>query len=99
MLEVYIFSGSYVVSYLDQVVIPFYSGDINILHKILYYKNTVAAKAKLPAELTFTSINFFDCVKDETKFNVPTKIHLKDINRRLLFLVPYHDYDTGEEYK
>ena len=96
MLEVFIFSSSYVISYLDGAICEAYSGNISILHKIIKYTKT----KQLISNIAFTKTIFYDENKTNSVEiqNTPdltlNKVSIKDINKRLSFIIPFID-DTG----
>lgn len=90
MLKVYIFSGSFIISYLNGAVCPAYTGDISILHIILKF-----SKQKQPIrELAFTSPIFYDVIVDNHSVHtILTLVPLEanDVKNRASHIRPHID--------
>lgn len=90
MLKVYIFSGSFIISYLNGAVCSAYTGDISILHIILKF-----IKFKQPQrDIAFSNPLFYDVIVDDndkdTSFTVVPLV-LNDVRMRATHIHPNID--------
>jgi len=90
MLEVYILNGSYIVSYLNGVISEYYSGNINILHKIITFQKS---KHEI-VDYRFNNVKFFDIVvrkEGSTTVWNPISLTQEEVIKRAEFIVPWND--------
>lgn len=88
MLEVYIYSSTFIISYLNGAICNYYTGDISVLHRIIHFSKT----KQLIKEYNFTGVNYFDVFKEGDNLKT-ISLHPKEIEKRSNYIIPFIDTD------
>lgn len=90
MLEVYIYSSTFIISYLNGAICNYYTGEISILHKIIQFTRV----KQLNKDYSFTGVKYFDVYKEGDLLKTVV-ISQREIEKRSNYIIPYID-DNGE---